>query len=193
MRLLLSVFFMAMVTIQGIGQDMPKRGIESVGIEAQFYPAGNMINLKTGWAVSDKSMLIGKVGYNRAMRQDFGKHDNEEGGGLGFGAAFKRYFKTGLSGWFIEARASMWFLDIDWQDNSPLQTGSTNISVFQPTAGVGYDFKINDNLKLGLTAAFGYEVSVATKGESVGEGGISLFGISFAHILGSNRMSKDPK
>lgn len=190
MRLSLAILFMATFTTLAMGQDISQRGIESAGIGIQLYPAGTIINLKAGWAVSAKSMLIGKVGYNMAMRQDFGKHDSEEGGGLGFTAAYKRYLKAGLSGWFIEARAGMWFLDIDWLDDTPPRSGNTNISVFQPTAGIGYDFLINDNMKLGLIAAFGYEVNVATKGEPVGEGGISLIGISFSHKLRSRRSSK---
>jgi len=40
-------------------------------------------------------------------------------------------------------------------------------------------------VKIGLIAAFGYEVNVATKGEPVGEGGISLIGISFSQKLRS--------
>lgn len=190
MKLLLSILFMAVITTLSMGQDVHKRGIESLGIEVQLYPAGTIANLKAAWAVSTKSMLIGKVGYNMAMRQDFGKHDSEEGGGLGFTAAYKRYLKAGFSGWFVEARAGMWLLDIDWVDNSPSRSGNTNITVFQPTAGIGYDFKLNEHLKLGLNAAFGYEVNLATKGEPVGEGGISLIGISFSHMLGSGRSSK---
>lgn len=190
MKLFLSILFMAAFATLSMGQDVRKRGIESLGIEVQLYPAGTILNLKADWAVSAKSMFIGKIGYNMAMRQDFGKHDSEEGGGLGFTAAYKRYLKAGFSGWFLEARAGMWFLDIDWRDDSPSRSGNTDISVFQPTVGIGYDFKLNENLKLGLIAAFGYEVNVATKGEPVGEGGISLIGISFSHKLGSRRSSK---
>lgn len=190
MKLFFSILFLATFTTLSVGQDVQERGLESLGMEVQLYPAGTILNLKGDWAVSPKSMLIGKIGYNRAMRQDFGKHDSEEGGGLGFTAAYKRYLKAGFSGWFVEARAGMWFLDIDWRDDSPARFGNTDISVFQPTAGIGYDFKLNENLKLGLIAAFGYEVNVATKGDPVGEGGISLIGISFSHKLGSRRSPK---
>jgi len=168
-------------------QNTRSRGIESVGLGLQIYPAGTMINLKSNWKVSPREILTGKLGYNFAMRQDFGKHDNEEGGGPGFTVAYKRYFKTELSGWFMEARAAMWFLDIDWGDNTPLRSGNTDITVVQPTVGLGYDFLINHSLKLGFIAAFGYEVNVATNGEDVGEGGISLLGISLAHKLGSKQ------
>ncbi len=181
---------MVLISTLAIGQSVRKRGLESIGAEVQLYPAGTIFNLKTDWAISVKSLLIGKVGYNKAMRQDFGKHDSEEGGGLGFTAAYRHYLKTDFSGWFVEARAGMWFLDIDWRDDNPARTGNTKISVFQPTLGIGYDFVLSDNLKLGLIAAFGYEVNVGTRGEPVGEGGISLVGISFSHKLGTQRSSK---
>lgn len=174
-------------TLQLSAQGTRHRGIESLGFGVQVYPAGIMFNLKSSWAVSPKELLVGKIGYNAAMRKDFGKHDNEEGGGLGFTLAYKRYFKTGFSGWYVEGRTAMWFLDIDWTDNAPPRSGNTDITVLQPTIGLGYDFLINDSLKLGLIGAFGYEVNIATSGEPVGEGGISLLGFSFAYKIGAKR------
>ncbi len=190
MKLTATICLMVILSTLATGQNNRENGLAVIGAEVQFYPAGTIFNLKTGWAISSKSMLLGKVGYNVAMRQDFGKHDNEEGGGLGFTAAYKHYLKSGFSGWFVEARAGMWLLDIDWRDNNPVRTGNTKISVLQPTAGIGYDFIINQNIKLGLIAAFGYEVNVGTRGEPVGEGGISLVGISFSHQLATKRSPK---
>ncbi|OEK01695.1 hypothetical protein BFP97_09275 [Roseivirga sp. 4D4] len=187
MRALLATLVFVIFSTLAAAQDVRTRGLESAGLGVQLYPAGAIINLKANWAMSANSMLVGKLGYNIAMRQDFGKHDDEEGGGPGFTLAYKRYFKSGFSGWFLEGRASMWFLDIDWRDDQPLRSGNTDITVLQPTIGLGYDFLINDSIKLGLIGAFGYELNVATSGEPVGEGGISLLGISFAYKLGSKR------
>lgn len=187
MSKVLTFFIFLSLCINTFAQSTRSRGIESVGLGVQLYPAGTMINLKSNWKVSPREILTGKLGYNFARRQDFGKHDNEEGGGPGFTLAYKRYFKTALSGWFIEGRAAMWFLDIDWRDNTPLRSGNTDITVFQPTAGLGYDFLMGDAMKLGLIAAFGYEVNLATNGEPVGEGGISLLGISLVYKLQSKR------
>lgn len=169
---------------KGFGQEVDQKKMEYAGIEFQFYPAGTIINAKANWPLSDKSEIIGKLGYNIAQRQNFGEHDKEEGGGPGFTLAYKQYLKSGRFGWFVEARMGMWFLDIDWQDNAPNRVGNTDISVFQPTLGIGYDFLINDNkIKLGLLVAFGYEVNIITSGEEVGQGGISLVGLSFAFKL----------
>lgn len=166
-----------------MAQDSRNRGFESYGLSLQQYPAGTIINIESSWAVSPTALLTGKLGYNIARRQDFGEHDKEEGGGPGFTAAYKRYLKADKSGWFIERRLGFWFLDIDWQDNTPLRTGNTDITVLQPTLGAGYDFILNQSrLKLGLFAAFGYEANIITSGEEVGQGGISLIGISIGFL-----------
>ena len=161
-----------------------EKKLDAIGIETQLYPAGTMFNVKANWALGEKSSLIGKLGYNIARRQDFGEHDKEEGGGLGFALGYKRYFKDGHSGFFVDGRLGMWFLDIDWEDNNPSRQGNSDITVFQPTAGIGYDFLLkNDKIKLGVFVAFGYEVNMVTSGEEVGQGGISLVGLSVGFRL----------
>jgi hypothetical protein len=156
--------------------------ISTLGLEIQAYPAGLISQVRIGFRASPKSEILGSLGYNLARRQDFGEHDNEEGGGFGYAFAYKQYFKEGLKAWFIEAQTSFWHMDIDWTDNSPANSGTTAITVFQPTIGFGYDFQLKgDRLKLGLKAAFGYEININTKGEDVGEGGISLFGATFSY------------
>jgi len=158
--------------------------ISTLGLELQGYPAGIITQLRVGFQASPKSELIGSLGYNIAGRQDFGVHDNEEGGGLGYALAYKQYFKEGLKAWFVEAQTSFWQMDIDWTDNNPSNSGSTYITVFQPTIGFGYDFQLKgDRLKISLKAAFGSEININTQGEDVGEGGISLFGASLAYNL----------
>lgn len=143
-----------------------------------------MFNAKANWILGEKSSLIGKLGYNIARRQDFGEHDKEEGGGFGFAMGYRQYLKAGHAGFSLEGRLGMWFLDIDWEDNAPSRQGNSNISVFQPTVGIGYDFLVNnDKIKLGILVAFGYEVNVTTSGEDVGQGGISLVGLSVGFKL----------
>lgn len=154
--------------------------ISTLGLEIQAYPAGIITQASIGFQASPKSEIIGSLGYNIARRQDFGVHDNEEGGGFGYAFAYKRYFKEGLKDWFLEAQTSFWYMNIDWTDNNPANSGSTEITVFQPTIGIGYDFQLKgDRLKIALKAAFGYEININTQGEEVGEGGISLFGAAF--------------
>lgn len=165
-------------------QNTRQRRAQSLGFDLQVYPAGTIFNVKSAWAVSPKSELIGKLGYNIAQRENFGKHDSEEGNGPGFTFAYKRYLRTGFRGWYAEGRMGMWFLDIDWRDNTPAASGNTDISVLQPTLGIGYDFPLkNERIKLGLLVAFGYEVNIVTSGEEVGQGGISLLGLSFMYDL----------
>lgn len=172
-------------------QDTRQRGAQSLGFDVQVYPAGNIFNIKSAWAVSAKGELIGKLGYNFAQRENFGEHDSEKGNGPGFTFAYKRYLRTGFKGWYAEGRMGMWFLDIDWRDNTPAASGNTDISVFQPTLGIGYDFPLkNERIKLGLLVAFGYEVNVITSGEEVGQGGISLVGVSLTFPIKSDRTAK---
>lgn len=173
-------------------QETRLRGAQSLGFGVQIYPAGTIFNIKSAWAVSAKGELIGKLGYNIAQRENFGEHDSEEGNGPGFTLAYKRYLNTGFKGWYLEGRMGMWFLDIDWRDNNPAASGNTDISVLQPTLGIGYDFPLkNERIKLGLLVAFGYEVNVVTSGEKVGQGGISLLGLSFMYDL--NKAGKASK
>lgn len=173
------------------GQSVRTRGAQSLGFGIQIYPAGTIYNLKSAWAVSAKGELIGKLGYNIAQRENFGEHDSEEGNGPGFTFAYKRYLRTAFKGWYAEGRMGMWFLDIDWRDNTPSASGNTDISVIQPTLGIGYDFPLrNERIKLGLLVAFGYEVNVITSGEEVGQGGISLLGLSFMYDLSKGKSSR---
>jgi len=165
------------------GQEVDK-GMHSFGLETQMYPAGLMINARADWPLNKKGLLVAKIGYNIAERQDFGEHDQEDGGGLGLAMGYKYYFKEGFKGLYTEARLSAWFLDIDWRNNSPAAAGNTDITVLQPTLAAGYDFLLKgDKVKLGLFAAVGYEINIVTSGEEVGQGGISIIGASIAIAL----------
>lgn len=160
------------------------KGIHSLGLDAQLYPAGLIINMKADWRLTEKGLLVTKLGYNLAERQDFGEHDQENGGGPGLAIGYKRYFKEGYKGFFADARFATWFLKIDWRNDSPASNGTTHITVLQPTIAIGYDFVLKgDKVKLGLMAAAGYELNMITSGQEVGQGGISLFGASLSFRL----------
>uniref|UniRef100_UPI004048C4B4 hypothetical protein n=1 Tax=Roseivirga sp. TaxID=1964215 RepID=UPI004048C4B4 len=164
-------------------QEFKKWQLNDLGLEIQAYPAGMMFMGKADFNLSKNNQFTAKAGYNMARRQDFGEHDNEEGGGLGLNLAFKHYFKADYLGWNYSLRASLWMMTIDWSNDAPTQTGSTSITVFQPTLSGGYDFRLNPNLKLGLFVAFGYEINVISSGQEVGQGGISLAGFSLSHKI----------
>lgn len=157
--------------------------VESYGLETQVYPAGLMFMAKMAFPLKEHNALNVRVGYNMARRKDFGKHDNEKGGGLGLNAGFKHYLKPTNNGFYYELKTSFWFMNIDWADNDPYKTGSTFITVFQPTAMVGYDFPLSTKTFLGFYAGFGYEINVISSGEDVGQGGISLVGFSISRKL----------
>ncbi|KYG79025.1 hypothetical protein [Roseivirga echinicomitans] len=159
------------------------QSMESYGVDIQAYPAGMMFMAKTAFNLNEHNVLNTRIGYNMARRQDFGEHDNEEGGGLGLNIGFKHYLKPASSGLYYELKSSIWFMNIDWRDNKPIRTGSTSITVFQPTAIAGYDFNLSSKVSFGLYAEFGYEINVISSGEDVGQGGISLVGFSLSRKL----------
>ncbi len=149
-----------------------------IAIENQLYPAGDIIYIRTMRPINDRSGLMLKLGYDFARRQNFGKHNKENGGGPGFALGYRYYLKKELAGFFLAARAGLWIMKIDWEDkrNHVVETGKTNITVLQPTAAVGYQY-VTKNQQWAFEAggAFGIEWNIATKGEKVGQGGISLF------------------
>ncbi|MFT6827223.1 MAG: hypothetical protein ACJAZV_000504 [Roseivirga sp.] len=180
-----TIFIIALFfsTFSVSAQEFKKWQLNDVGLEMQAYPAGMMFMAKANFNLSEKNQFTTKVGYNMARRQDFGEHDNEEGGGLGANLAFKHYFKENYSGWNYSLRASLWMMTIDWSNNAPAQSGTTSITVFQPTISGGYDFALNPKLKLGIFVAFGYEINVISSGQDVGQGGISLLGFSISQKI----------
>jgi hypothetical protein len=184
MKLKLMLFTVMMVSPFLIeAQDLRKWELNDAGLEIQAYPAGLMFMAKANFNLTLKNQFTTKIGYNMARRQDFGEHDNEEGGGFGINVAFKHYFNQNYLGWNYSLRTSVWMLNIDWMNNSPSETGITSITVLQPTIAGGYDFALNSKLKIGLFIAFGYEVNIITSGQNVGQGGISLMGFSLTHQI----------
>lgn len=159
----------------------------SAGIETQVYPAGIIPGIRFDLGISEHLNLISKVGYNVTNRRDWGKHDREEGGGLGLSLGLERsgFLAEKL---FISIRADLWFMEIDWEENETIcpivapcievaTPGQTNITVLQPTIGLGYMLPISEKYFVKPSLSFGYEINVETDGEPVGEGAILLAGI----------------
>lgn len=151
---------------------------EHIGLELQVYPAGVILGIRGGLIFDRHQELNLRLGYNIARRGDFGEHDNEEGGGPGFSVGYRYHFKDNLEDLFIGARTDIWFLDIDWRDDQPLRTGSTDITIIQPTLETGYDLLKRSDWTLAPTVSFGYEFNIKTEGEEVGEGAILLGGVN---------------
>ena len=163
----------------------------TIGFETQVYPAGIVPGLRFDIPIAKNSVLTSRVGYNFTDRRDWGEHDNEEGGGPGFSLGVKkiRFLTEKLS---LHFRTDLWFMEIDWENTreicgfrfctvAGIDTGETNIIIFQPTFGLVYDFELNQQILLQPSVSFGYEINVKTEGEDVGEGAILLLGLNLGY------------
>ena len=148
------------------------------GLELQAYPAGLQATAVAARAISEDELLTLRAGYNATDRRDFGEQDDEEGGGPGLGLGWHHLFEPAGDGWIAGARLDLWWLDIDWKDDSG-EGGSTDVVVLQPTAEGGYRWLRGDGSSLALTLSLGLEVNVDTDGEDVGEGAIALLGLRY--------------
>lgn len=147
-------------------------------VELRAYPAGGIASAGVLFPHGSHVELGISALYNRAERGDAGKHDDESGDGFGIGVEARRYHRSTHTGWFHGARAELFQLDIDWRDAGN-RRGSSEITVLQPTARVGYRFTpIRPGASLELAAGLGAEINLETKGEKVGEGAIGLLGVA---------------
>lgn len=146
--------------------------------EVRGYPSGVIVSAALGHAYADNWYGAVHGAYNFVDRGSNGKFQNEDGGGFGIGVTADKYFQPGQTGWFLGARAELFFLDIDYRD--PGVSGSSDVTVFQPTARAGYGWSFAGG-QYGLTAALslGAEINVDTDGAKVGEGAIVLGGMAF--------------
>lgn len=146
--------------------------------EIRGYPSGAILSAGLGRGFGDNWHLAAHGAYNFVDRGNNGEFQNEDGGGFGFGITADKYFRPGQTGWFVGARAELFFLEIDFRD--PGVRGQSDTTVFQPTARAGYGWAFAGG-KYGLTAgvSLGAEINVATDGPEVGEGAIVLGGIAF--------------
>ena len=150
-----------------------------VNIELQAYPTGIIPGLRIEHNQGNKSATHIRLGYNWIRHRDLGVQDDERGDGIGFTLGHKRYFKEGHEGWHLGIKSDFWWNTIDWKNNIGEVnevSGTTNITVIQPTLELGYLIS-KPNLLITPTIAFGYEWNVKTEGQPTGEGAILLIGI----------------
>lgn len=146
-------------------------------VELRAYPAGAIVSAGLHWPIDARSEWGASLLYNRAERGDAGEHEDESGDGFGVGVEARRFHGAARSGWFYGLRAELFQLDIDWRD--PGTTGSSEITVLQPTARLGYRLApLSSSLSLELAASLGAEINLETDGEEVGEGAIGLVGVA---------------
>lgn len=166
---------------------------KNLGIDTRAYPAGVILGVRGGVDLGSHNEINLHIGYNITRRGDFGKKDNEEGGGPGFGLSYKHYLPGKLDRLFLGVRADMWFMDIDWSERREVcgtvppcieqeVNGTTKITVLQPTLQAGYNLlKNSSEWILTPSVSFGYEINIRTRGEEVGEGAILLGGLSIGY------------
>lgn len=149
------------------------------GVVAQVYPAGVIVGVAGAYRLTERDSLVVHVSGNRSDRRDWGEHDDETGAGGGVGVSWRHWFRPGRTGFFAGARADVWSLAIDWEDDNPDRSGDTDLIVVQPTAQAGWSVPLDQDrqFRLDLTASLGAEINVATDGEDVGEGLILLGGV----------------
>lgn len=160
----------------------------SIQLETQAYPAGIIPGVRFDFNIGSNSYLTSRIGYNFTDRQDFGKNDNEEGGGPGFGIGYVKsdFLTQNLS---AHIRTDLWFMDIDWRDSQTICgtappcfeqdiNGTSEIIILQPTVGIEYNIPFSTNLFLKPSLSFGYEINIKTEGREVGEGAILLIGLN---------------
>jgi len=154
---------------------------DGLRLELRAYPSGQITGV--GWE-SDIPLLgdhyrgSATVLYNRARRGDSGVHDDERGQGDGGGLAVDRYFSSDQLGWQLGIRTDLFSLSIAYRDGN--STGSSRVTVLQPTINTGYTFDLGHRQRLQLGLGVGAEINVRTSGENVGDGAIGLAGVSLS-------------
>jgi hypothetical protein len=147
--------------------------------EVRAYPSGVIVSGGALFETGKRDELGVSLAYNRAERGNAGRHDDESGDGIGIGVSGQRFLRTTRAGWFYGARAELFRLGIDWKDPGNRQ-GSSQITVLQPTARIGYRWVAQQRWNIDAAASLGAEINLATQGEKVGEGAIALIGIAIS-------------
>lgn len=148
------------------------------GAEFRVYPSGEILSGFLGTDLGDNYYGAISASYDFAQRGSNGRNEHEDGGGFGGGVTVDKYFRPAQLGWFVGGRVEVFALSIDWRD--PGISGSTDVTVLQPTARGGYAWAFDGNrygLQLGLSV--GAEINVHTSGRKVGDGAIGLAGAAF--------------
>lgn len=154
--------------------------VTDLSIEVQAYPTGIISGFQIERSISELSALHLRIGHQFIRHRDLGVQEEERGEGFGFTLGYKRYFKEEHKGFFLSLRSDLWFNTLDWQNNIDQineTSGTTKITVFQPTLQFGFHRKMSNQFFLTPSIAFGYEVNVKTTGAEVGQGAILLLGL----------------
>lgn len=167
-------------------QDSPS-ALFDLTLEWQTYPAGTIPGLRAEWSIGAKSGVHLRAGYNIVRHRDLGIKDDERGGGFGFSLGYRRFLREGHRGWHGGLRCDLWFNSVEWTDkiDQPDEIkGTTEVTVLQPTAEVGYLFSLKNGWIFTPSIALGAEINIVVDGQEVGEGAILLIGLQFGKRFG---------
>ena len=147
-----------------------------IGAQFQWYPSGTIAGLHFAFNSRIHHSVLFQLNYNKATRKDNGEKDDEKGSGWGGAIGYRYYFKPFPHKFFIGAKTDIYRMKIDWVQG--ILTGETKTWTLQPTLEIGYTFIINDQAFITPSISNGVEINLKTEGEKVGQGFITLIGIS---------------
>jgi hypothetical protein len=168
---LLILFFHGAKSQEEIGYNT-----NDIGGEFQWHPSGTVTSLHVAFNAKMHHSVLVSLGYNKINRDENSDKDVEKGSGWGGTIGYRYYFRLLPHKFFVGARAGLWRKKIDWAQD--LQTGETTTWTIQPTFEIGYTFIINDWAFITPSVSNGVEINMKTEGEKVGQGFITLIGIS---------------
>lgn len=152
-----------------------------IGGSFQWYPTGTISELHLAFNSRYHHSVLFRLGYNKTNRKDHGEHDDEKGDGWGGSVGYRYYFKPFPHKFFIGTRCDLWRMNIDWKEGT--QSGLSKTWTLQPVFEIGYTFFINDQMFITPSLANGAEINISTEGQNVGQGFITLLGISLGARL----------
>ncbi len=179
--IILSIFLLLTLQVQASLGQIPA-GKSVAGLSLQVYPAGLIGNIQYAYQLAPKQTVTIYGGLNITNRRDWGEQDDETGVGVGPGIAWRYYLHQAPKGLYGGIRTDLWFLNIDWKQDTG-ETGSSDITVLQPTAVLGYTHLAAGPWIIDMYVSLGAEINVRTRGEPVGEGAILLAGLSVGYRL----------
>lgn len=147
-----------------------------IGADYQLYPSGAMSSLHVAFNSRFHHAVFGNIGYNKLNRNDDGEKDSEKGSGWGGTIGYRYYFRPHPHKFFIGVKTNVWRMNIDWVQGA--QTGKTTTWTLQPAFEIGYTFIINDQAFITPAISNGVGINIKTEGDKVGQGFITLIGIS---------------
>lgn len=151
------------------------------GPEFQLYPTGFIAGITFYQSLNQHGYVHVRFGYNHVRHGDNGLHEDESGHGWGGSLGYDQLVNLSNLSFLAGVRADIWKNKVNWINNIGEvneMTGTTKITVLQPTARIGYPIDLGPGYLL-PALSFGAEINVDTNGEEVGDGLILLLGLSY--------------